>query len=80
MSEPVRLGETEQFVEYAEELARRQGQKEVCPDCSNDPDDTSLHKVDCRRLFPVDHELEYLQYGPPWRPWPDTDACPEEER
>lgn len=77
MSEPVLLGETELFAEYAEELARRE---KACPDCSNDPDDDSLHRIDCRRIFPAGHELSYLQDGPPWQPWPDMDARPEGER
>jgi hypothetical protein len=44
-----------------------------CPDCGNDPDDGSLHHDNCRRVFPVGHPLERLQFGPPyvaeWEPW-----------
>ena len=43
---------------------------EKCPDCGFDPDaPVDLHKEDCRRVR--DDEYEYLQFGPPWAPWPE---------
>jgi hypothetical protein len=44
-----------------------------CPDCGNDPDDWSLHRDGCRRILPIGHPLERMQFGPPyvpaWEPW-----------
>jgi hypothetical protein len=43
---------------------------EPCPDCGNDPDDDSLHRVGCRRTgFANDDPRLELQFGPPWLPW-----------
>ena len=43
--------------------------EEPCPDCGNDPKDQTLHAEGCRRVR--DDEFEYLQFGPPWAPWPE---------
>lgn len=44
---------------------------EPCPDCGYDPDDKTLHLGTCPRVMMEGHPLEYLQFGPPWQPWPD---------
>lgn len=47
---------------------------EPCPDCGNDPDDDSLHRVGCRRTgFANDDPRLELQFGPPWKPWREAD-------
>jgi hypothetical protein len=45
-----------------------------CPDCGDEPDDHTLHRDGCRRIFPSGDPLEYLQNGPPWLPWPEEAA------
>lgn len=45
------------------------GYEPPCPDCGLDPDDDTVHRAGCRRIFPRGHPLERLQFGPPYEPW-----------
>jgi hypothetical protein len=32
-----------------------------------------LHRQDCRRVLPAGDPIEYVQFGPPWAPFPETE-------
>ena len=46
-----------------------QGEVATCPDCGNDPNDATLHREGCRRIFDRGDPREDLQFGPPFKPW-----------